>query len=50
MNMLLFKIYLFITTGKIQGNNIKTNILKTMAATWNEEFESPDGSYSVLDI
>ena len=28
----------------------KNNKLKISAPTWNEEFELPDGSYSVLDI
>ena len=28
----------------------KNNIFKTIAPTWNDEFELPDGSYSVLDI
>ena len=28
----------------------KNNKLKIIAPTWNQEFELPDGSYSVLDI
>ena len=28
----------------------KNNKLKISASTWNEEFELPDGSYSVADI
>ena len=28
----------------------KTNKLKIIAPTWNDEFELPDGSYSVSDI
>ena len=28
----------------------KNNKLKTIAPTWNDEFELPDGSYSVSDI
>ena len=28
----------------------KNNKFKISAPTWNEEFELPDGSYSVLDI
>ena len=28
----------------------KNNKLKISAPTWNEEFELPDGSYSVSDI
>ena len=27
-----------------------SNKFKISASTWNEEFELPDGSYSVLDI
>ena len=29
---------------------LKNNKLKIIAPTWNNEFESPDGSYSVTDI
>ena len=28
----------------------KNNKFKISASTWNEEFELPDGSYSVSDI
>ena len=42
--MLLFKTYLFITRGKIYENSIK--IINLMM---NDEFELPDGSYSVSD-
>ena len=28
----------------------KNNKLKTIAPTWNDKFELPDGSYSVSDI
>ena len=28
----------------------KNNKFKTSAPTWNEEFELPDGSYSILEI
>ena len=28
----------------------KSNKLKILAPTWNEQFELPDGSYSVSDI
>ena len=44
--MLFFNTYLFITHGKIQ----EKNKLKIIAPTWNDEFELPDGSYSVSDI
>ena len=46
--MLLFKTY------KKKWENIrkqcKHDKLKIIAPTWNDEFELPDGSYSVLDI
>ena len=32
---------------KISYNN---NKFKILAPTWNDKFESPDGSYSVLNI
>ena len=28
----------------------KNNKFKILAPTWNEEFELPDGAYSILDI
>ena len=28
----------------------KSNKFNILALTWNEQFELPDGSYSVLDI
>ena len=28
----------------------KNNNFKILASTWNEEFELPDGSYSISDI
>ena len=31
-------------------NEYKSNKLKIIAPTWNDEFELPDGSYSVSDI
>ena len=40
INMFLLKTYLFIIGGK----------LKIIAATWNDKFELPDGSYFVADI
>ena len=44
--MLFFNTYLFITHGKIY----EKNKLKIIAPTWNDEFELPDGSYSVSVI
>ena len=48
--MLLFKIYLFITCGKILDNSIKTKTKKIIAPTRNDESELPYGFYSVSDI
>ena len=49
--MLLFKIYLVITCGKILDNSIKTKKNnKIIAPTRNDEFELPYGFYSVSDI
>ena len=31
-------------------NSTKNSKFKILAATWNEEFELPDGSYSISDI
>ena len=42
MNILLFKIYYLL--------QYKNNKLKIIAPIWNDEFEFPDGSYSVSDI
>ena len=40
---------LFITRGKIEENSIRT--IKTITApAWNDEFELPDGTYSMSDI
>ena len=37
-------------TWKIIKNSYNNNKFKISAPTWNEEFELPDGSYSILDI
>ena len=37
-------------TWKNIGKSYKNNKFKISAPTWNEEFELPDGSYSVSDI
>ena len=51
MNMLLFKTYLFITRGKIYiYKKNRNNKLKIIASALNDEFQLPDGSYSVSDI
>ena len=46
---LLLKTYPLFTCGKIR-KQYKNNNLKIIAPTWNNEFELPDGSYSVSDI
>ena len=48
--MLLFKIYIFITRGKIYKNSINTANSNIIASTWNDESELPYGSYSVSNI
>ena len=47
--MLLFKIYLFITHGKYK-KTYKNNKLRIIGSTWNDEFDLPDGSYSISNI
>ena len=37
-------------TWKNIKKSYKNNKLKISAPTWNEEFELPDGSYSISDI
>ena len=53
--VLPYQILVFITRGKITINTItirsyNNNKFKISAPTWNDEFELPDGSYSVSDI
>ena len=48
--MLLFKIDLFITREKKKRKQYKNNKLKIIARTWIDEFELPDGLYSLSDI
>ena len=47
--MLLFKTCLFIQVKNIRQQH-KNNKLKTIAPTWNDEFELSDGSNSMPDI
>ena len=35
---------------KCKKKSYKNNKVKISAPTWNEEFELPDGSYSISDI
>ena len=48
--MLLYQILVFTIHGKILKKSYKNNKFKISAPTWNEEFELPDGSYSISDI
>ena len=48
--MFLFKTYLFITRRKNIRKQYEKNKLKMIAPTWNDQFELPDGTYSVSDI
>ena len=42
--------FVFTIHGKTLKKSYKNNSFKISAATWNEEFELSDGSYSVSDI
>ena len=47
--LLPHQILLFITHGETKSS-YNNNKFKISAPTWNDEFELPDGSYSVSDI
>ena len=47
---MLYQILVFTIHGKILKKSYKNNKFKISAPTWNEEFELPDGSYSISDI
>ena len=49
INMLLYQGLAFTIHGK-NKTSYKNNKFEVSAATWNEEFEVPDGSYFVSDI
>ena len=48
--MLRYQILALTIHGKKKKESYKNNNFKISAPTWNEEFELPDGSYSVSDI
>ena len=48
--MLLYQTIAFTIDGKNIKKSYKNNKFKISAPTWNEEFELPDGSYSISDI
>ena len=48
--MLFYQTLAFNKHGKIFKKSYKNNKFKISALTWNEEFELPDGSYSLPDI
>ena len=48
--MFLYQTLAFTIHGKIFKKSYKNNKFKISVPTWNEEFELPDGSYSVSDI
>ena len=48
--MLLYQILAFIIHRKIKKSHKKKKKFKISTLTWNEEFELPDGSYSISDI
>ena len=47
---MLYQILAFTIHGKIFKKLYKNNNFKISAPKWNEEFELPDGSYSLSDI
>ena len=49
--MLLYQILAFTLHGKLCFKKLHKNTkFKISAPTWNAEFETPDGSYSISDI
>ena len=50
VNMLLYQILAYTIRGKKMKKLRKNNKFKLSAPKWNEEFELPDGSFSVSDI
>ena len=48
--MVLYQTLTFTIYGKIFKKLYKNNKFAISAPTWNEEFELPDGSYSISDI
>ena len=48
--MLLYQILAYNINGKKIRKSWKNNKFKISAPTWNEEFEFPNGSYSILEI
>ena len=48
--MLLYQILVFTITWKNIKSSYNNNKFKISAPTWSDEFELPDGSYSVSDI
>ena len=47
---MLYWILVFDIHWKIQKCHIRIINLKRSTPTWNEEFELPDGSYSITDV
>ena len=43
-------LYQILTSTIHEKKSNENNKLKISTPTWNEKFESPDGSYSVADI
>ena len=48
--MFLFKSYICITLEININQKYKSNKFKIIVPIWNDEFESPNGWYSVSDI
>ena len=50
INILPYQILKFTIHWKIFKKSYKNNKFKISAPSWKEEFELPDGSYSISDI
>ena len=48
-NVTLVNLSIYYTWKKIKSS-YSNNKFKISASTWNDEFDLPDGSYSILDI
>ena len=49
-NMVLANFSIYYTWKNIKSAYNNNNKFKISATTWNDEFDMPDGSYSILDI
>ena len=49
-NMALVNLSIYYTWKNVKSAECNNNKFKISAPTWNDEFDLPDGSYSVSDI